>query len=387
MSIAILASAMSARAGRAASGADRAIRRFAPEIRGAIADACARDARLADLASSFPALLHRIALDEAREAERLVLSGAPLKQAAAAARLPYWTRRLPPEAFGRASHALPDGEGFSRRILNWLPDAPRDARDWLEAVAAAARWGEDDFVVWVACECARAPRSIRPARIPSLALFAWYSLRPELAASLLQRERWSMNLKAPGAWERTLDWLASIELAVSLGAGAIDPWFKPGHADGFEFAPLVSREALLEEAFAMDNCLRSYGGSISGDCERVVGVRRDGERVATLSIEFGQAPFPRISQLVGPCNSDAPDEIWYAARSWLDSHGAVAKRESRWVVRLDRTVWIELWKPYWLYRGRLPAELPLAPSVDAFEALCGRLRRRRPRPRRRRAAR
>jgi len=76
-------------------------------------------ARIGDLASSFPALLFSLAvprpgLDPAPALAR-VIAGLSLAEAAAAADVPMWTRKLPPEAFARPIAKLPDGELFRRR--------------------------------------------------------------------------------------------------------------------------------------------------------------------------------------------------------------------------------------------------------------------------------
>lgn len=381
MSIAILSSAMAARVPRARPDADRALARFAPEIRGVIAATCARDPRFVDLAQSFPALLHRIAVrrdESVRESARLVLRGASLQLAAEATGLPLWTRRLPAEAFGRAAHELPGGASFHRRILNVLPPRRR-ARGWLDGVARAARWGEEDFVVWSAREIVAAPPF---SPFPMLALFAWYSLRPELLGGGLMTERWSSRLKAKEAMRRAEVWRANLELAFTLGERKIDPWFEPATVDGLEIRPVASLGDLIAEAEAMRNCVRTYGEELICDTERLWSIRRAGKRIATLSVRYGEAPFPRIVDLKGPNNRRAPAEAWIAARKWLDAQAGAARPElDCWDAPFDRKVWAELWKPYWLARGRIPSELSLAPNPDAFQALRAPWRRRRRRVR------
>jgi hypothetical protein len=36
---------------------------------------------------------------------------------------------------------------------------------------------------------------------------------------------------------------------------------------------------------------------------------------------------------------------------------------------LDRTIWLSLWRPYWLAKRRIPPWLPMAPSRGALKAL------------------
>lgn len=381
MSFAILPAAVAGRVRRDPAPANPFVARFAPDCRAAVARTCARDPRLGDLASSFPALLHRIAIGRDAEGAAIVLRGGSLKRAAAASGLPMWTRRLPPEAFGPVAHDLPGGAAFSRRIANALPRGRRTARGWLDRVAEAVRWGEADFVIWAAAEARRRPAAIPVERLKLLALHAFFSARPDTAGGALPARRWSSTLQAPQAIERAGEWLQALEAAVTLGGREIDSWFAPGHADGFEFLPVVSHEALIEEAAAMDNCVRYYAQDIACDSERLWSVRRGGERVATLSVRFGEAPFAVISELKGPRNEAAPHAVWFATRKWLEAQDDVARREADWDRPLDRATWIRLWKPYWLARGRAPAGVALAPSRDALEDLRARRRRRRRRAR------
>jgi hypothetical protein len=98
---------------------ERRLRRYDPRFQATVRALAARHSRIADLAVSFPALLFALAvprrgLDPAPALARVV-DGAGLAEAAAAAELPMWTRKLPPEAFARPIARLPDGELFRRR--------------------------------------------------------------------------------------------------------------------------------------------------------------------------------------------------------------------------------------------------------------------------------
>lgn len=377
MSLVILASALGGRLRAARSPAERAVERFAPVCRPAVARLATRDPRLADLAASFPALLHRLAVEPLRPrsqgARAVVLAGQPLKQAAAAAGLPFWTRRLPPESFGRTSPELPDGEEFSRRVLNCLPSHPRFAATWLEAVTEAAIWGDDDVVLWTARERGASGGSrVLTAATRLTALFAWFSARPETHAGSLAREPWREELSATAAIDRARDWLDEVEVALVFPSGAVQPWLEPGEVDGFEFCPVVTAADLAAEAQAMQNCVRDYAWAIWRGDERIWSVRRQGERVACLSVQWyeDEAPFPILSELKGEKNGPAPPEVWFAARRWLDAQTPErSPRPADQSGNYHRRVWRATWKPYWLARRRLPPELPLKPSSAALNAL------------------
>jgi hypothetical protein len=100
-------------------------------------------------------------------------------------------------------------------------------------------------------------------------------------------------------------------------------------------------------------------------------IRRDGERVATLSVGF-RAPILDILQLKGPANAEAPNEIWVATRRWIDRHDLMAI-ERAWAphqeVPFDRAAWVASWRPFWLAKRRIPSWLPLRPSRGALDRL------------------
>src|SRR5437660_5050467 len=84
---------------------ERQLRRYHPRFQGAVRALAMRHSRIADLAASFPGLLFALAvsrpgLDPARALARVV-DGHALADVAAAADVPMWLRRLPPETFAR----------------------------------------------------------------------------------------------------------------------------------------------------------------------------------------------------------------------------------------------------------------------------------------------
>ena len=102
-------------------------------------------------------------------------------------------------------------------------------------------------------------------------------------------------------------------------------------------------------------------------------MRRDGQRVATLSVAIRyRDPLPSIVQLKAAGNTEAPLEVWWAARQWLHMHDLSqvdTKRRDWGTVPLDRATRISLWRPYWLAKRRFPEWLPFGPSRAALEAL------------------
>jgi len=358
---------------------ERRLRRYHPRYRGTVHALAMRHSRIADLAASFPALLFALAvprpgLDPARALE-CVIDGLSLAEAAAAAEVPLWMRKLPPEALARPIARLPDGELFRRQIANYLPRSPRFAPTWLQVVADVAEVAHDPAALWIARELTRdQPRRVNLARIRLISLWTWFSCQPATFGRELIEKPWTPEIRIGHALAAADDWRMMVALHVNLGRQPItDMWLQAGQVAGFEFLPLASIASITEEAKAMRNCLNTYGYNLAHNRSRLWSVRRDGERIATLRVACrGRDPLPNVVELKGAGNADVPRELWWAARRWLHMHdlSQVSMEQREWdTARLDRANWLSLWRPYWLVKRRIPDWLPIAPSRDALEAL------------------
>jgi hypothetical protein len=356
----------------------RALQGFSRPYRRQVARMAGRHPALADLAVTFPGLLFTLAVprsgvDQAC-AIALVTDCAPLKAAAAAAGVPFWLRRLPPEAFVMPIGPLPDGENFRCRIANHLPLWRTAASAWLSFVSDAARWGDEEFTIWVASKLSRDRRPRNRLRRPELlALFAWHSRQPETSASRHIRTPWQPSMSVAEAFAAADDWRATIDLRVAVGDAPLEPWVEARSALGFDFVPLNSWEVVAEEAIEMRNCLRTYGPCLANRWGQLWSIRRQGKRVATIAVGFYRnEPFPRIYELYGPNNVPAETAVWRAAVQWCDESRLIdiePQYRERNDEPLSRSIWIELWKPYWLAKRRIPRWLPLVPSRDTLSDL------------------
>ena len=111
--------------------------------------------RLHDLKTSFPALLVALATGygtpRARARARLLVEkGAPLRKIARLIGLPWWLRKLPPEAFTKSPGPLPDTPYFNRRIANHIPGDAVACSVWLRWVSQAYRSCDEKFALWMA---------------------------------------------------------------------------------------------------------------------------------------------------------------------------------------------------------------------------------------------
>jgi len=357
---------------------ERRLRRYRPPFQDAVRALAGRHARLADLAVSFPALLFALAVPRAglkpAPAIARAIKGLSLAEVAAAADVPLWLRKLPPEALAQPIMTLPDGALFRRQIVNHLPPSPRFAPAWLQAVADVADLAHEPAAVWIAREFVREPKSVKPARLRRISLWSWFSSQPGTFGHTLIDKPWIPSMRIGSALTAADAWHTAVALHLNLGREPIaDVWLRPARVDGYDFLPLTSIAAITEEAEAMRNCVRTYGDELAHNHARLWSMRSDGQRVATLSV--GRTcgdPLPSIAELKGPGNAKAPLAAWWAARRWLHMHDLPQiKMEQRdWgKAPLDRATWISLWRPYWLTKRRIPRWLPITPSRKALDAL------------------
>jgi hypothetical protein len=357
---------------------ERRLRRYHPRFQGAVRALTMRHSRIADLAASFPALLFALAvprpgLDPAPALAR-VIDGRALAEAAAAAHLPLWLRKLPPEALERPIARLPDGDLFRRQIANHLPRSPKLAPTWLQAVADVAELAHESAAVWIARELIREPRRVNSARLRLISLWSWFSVQQTTFGNELIDRRWTPAMRIGPALAAADDWRMMIALHVNLGPQPInDMGLQAGRVAGYDFLPLNLISAITEEADAMRNCLNTYGYNLAHNASRLWSVRLNGERVATLRIACRyRDPLPNIVELKAAGNAGVTRELWWAARQWLHMHdlSQIDMGRLKWgTAPLDRPTWLSLWRPYWLAKRRIPEWLPIAPSRDALEAL------------------
>ncbi|GLK54698.1 hypothetical protein JOD31_001863 [Methylopila capsulata] len=362
----------------APSATERALARFPSPQGCSIRRLARRDPRLADLALSFPGLLATLAAPKGsfdpEPAIAAIERGAALKLAAALAAVPMWTRRLPPEAFAAADlRRLPDGDRFRRQIANAVPKRPAGAARWLQMVSEAALWGDDAFVLWTAREAPSLRSRRGSAVVRPLALYAFYSRNPATSAGAIVDRLWSPKLGAPAALEGAEAWLIAAELRAHMAAPTSSCGLKPGRILDADLVPLLSESDVVEEAIAMRNCLRRFGPQVRRQGQSLWSLRRGERRVATLRIGYPRgSPILGVLEFRGPNNADVDLELWAAVHRWLGAHNLASIRPEivGWRPEvIDRTIWAELWRPYWLALGRFPAWLPLRPSSAALEGL------------------
>ena len=336
------------------------IRRYSGKFRRRLRRFASKSARYADLLFTFPAACVAVVTGHGslwthEGALLLVRRGATLGDVARALDLPAWLRWLPPEAFDRplplTLGARASDAEFARRIVNTLPAAPKHAANWLPWVLAARDACDDAFAVWVAASRIYHRKRHLPFEcLLPLAMFAWFSRQQELEAAKFMKGVWTPAISAGRAANLTRRWLLSVlqDLCLQDSACARD-WTLPCHVDGFEFVSLQTSGALAEEATAMRNCLATYSASIVWGICRLYSVRRSGLRVADMEVRPDAVTgLPQITRLLGPANSQVPNNVRKAADTWLQLQCQSASEHGSFccATPTDAAFQKYVWQPY-----------------------------------------
>lgn len=330
--------------------------RFSPGARREVRRLLRTSSRMGDLALVFPGALHALAARRGPAAQRLsalalIESGAQLKSVARALDLPVWLKKLPPEAFEVPNLTYPKSESFARRIATRLPRSAAESAFWLQAISFAYRACGEDFAIWLAAQPIFIDHGEPEKLITVVAAYAWYSGRPETAASRLIVVPWRPEIAFDTALCAAKSWFNRVRLVLQLPRGALaDGWLQPSHAQGYTFEPLLNFEDILAEAHAMQNCADQYAERLIREKCRLFSVRRNGVRIATLEI----GPHPRetgvlaVNQLKARHNMAATSDVWQAAYAWMAGQPglkripALAILERGW----DQAAWRSLLQPY-----------------------------------------
>lgn len=352
---------------------ERRLAQFQPPFRKRVAAFAAQHPRLQDLALSFPALLFALAVPRyGRDRERartLVVEGAPLREAAVAARVPLWLRRMKPQALTAPLPFLPGGPFVGRQVVNHVPRSPRRVSGWLDAIARAAWIAGDDVAVWIARVWEGRQPKVSVREEHWVALWAWYSRH--VKDDPCHVATWSPGLSFCNALHHTDEWRTNASLHLRLGGGALsDVWFKPGMVGPFSIVPLRTLADVVGEAREMKNCVRWYGPELAENVCRLWSIRRDGERIATIEVSQAfEGPLAHISQVKLVDDNPAPEGIWRIAQEWLRGQ----ERQNIGWRQVDDAVspsqaaaWRAMWRPFWLAKRRIPSWLPLTPNERAL---------------------
>lgn len=341
------------------------LKRFGRTVRPAVGCLASRHSRLADLAFSFPALLVALAVPRLgfcpAEAIAAVAEGKPLSHIAALANVPLWLRKLPPQAFAGALPKLPDGDLFRRQIGNFLPRKSRDARTWLGYLAQAYAVAHEPFAVWIAKILAGREKLPKYFSVERAGVWAWHSLH-EGGASAFIDKRWSPVMDWVTARDLSHIWISAVEHHCARAqVQSQKPWLKADEVDGLAFIHLQTFAELVEEGQAMKHCVATYGEQLADGTQQFWSVRREGKRVATVSLKATAGDnLVHVNEVRGFQNDGVPPDIAFAVRRWLNSHELEALLREPPALRHEERLKAanRLWRDYRLAKRGFPWWLP-----------------------------
>ncbi len=338
----------------------RALQNYPMKHRSAVMHAASDDMRLADLALSFPAILFVIAVPH-KSIDQLALAnavkvGASLKFIAQHFGLPFWLRKLPPQAFEEPLGKLPQGPFISRQIGNHLPLKMRHAARWLKSVSLAARAGNEPFALWIAALSPDERERLSWRDLDTLGLWAWSSAQKDGQLGRLCRKPWHMKMKLKQAVDACRNWVEAVNTHLLLQVRRQPAAFAPATLEGIEFVHLATAEMIAEEADRMRHCILSYGQDIAYYATELWSMRKEGVSIATLSV----APSYRdgladITEIKGSDNKKVGKDVALVARRWAQSHDVSSIDLVCTEAQRDdcRKAWIALFKPYWIEKRRI----------------------------------
>ncbi len=329
------------------------LRQFRLTFRKPISAVMAASSAVEDLADSFPALLFALSTgygsaDQRQAAIRLIVSGAQLKEVAAALDLPFWLRRLPASALTQALPAMPSDPDFAAMVANRMPATSKDCGSWFDRLLLTYKLIGRDFALWAIREPRFQPLVSNEDDLQWMFAWAWASTRKTSRGYALIRVPWTPAMTWKRAREEISLWRKRIDLISALAGPPRDPWFADGSLQGHEFIGLATVDAFIAESAIMENCLDQYAAHLAYGRVRVFSVRRNGRPIANveLSLRSDDASMPCISQIRGLRNRRASPMVWQAVHAWLGSQPFRALSAAPTSNIASRDALRDFWRPY-----------------------------------------
>jgi len=315
------------------------IKRFAKGHQRRLRKLVKTTSRLGDILYSFPGAAFALVSGHADhnrrgEAVRLIKDGQSLKHVARVLDLPWWIRRLPPEAFAGSLDMLPDGEGFNHKVGNLIPRKDQVAAMWLNWLQAGNQASTEDFALWLASQKVynHAHRFVGAVEVDApvvpLAVYAWFSsLDDGHRARRMIEHPWHPKMPFEAAVRNMCGWFDRVLLDLTRGDKNRGPgrYSARKRRRGYTLVPLRTAADLHEEGAAMDHCVGSYVSAVAQGHSAIYSVRSGPRRIATLEIGRMSARDDRLEvrQLLGHSNQAVDRDVYQAVVEWLDEQASL----------------------------------------------------------------
>lgn len=350
----------------AADRRHRRLSRFQQPWQKIIAGLTACAPELEDLAETFPALLFALVSGYGTAAQRsqasaMIASGSCLKSVAEVLELPWWTRRLPPDAFTMPLPRFPTDAEYASRMVNCLPKGDAAvARQWLNDISIAHAAAGSEYALWFA-------RHIKPNVLAEdaalmMGAWVWFSQSSGHLGSTLVRKSWAPDMSARRALDEFSYWRRRLRLVDALGLGLEDCWLTEATIAAHTFVALRTVTDFLEESQQLENCLDQFADHLVTGHTFVFSIRRGERRIACVEIgaHDTECTMPAIVQLRGPRNRRTPPSVWQATFAWLGSQRLTPRKARSSPGSLKRSVARQqLWQPFLEHVAGTPYETSL----------------------------
>jgi hypothetical protein len=283
--------------------------------------------RVAQLANSYPLLFLLLATGYASLADRqraiaAADDGRPLQDIADALSLPLCLRKVAPEACVHLPFAAWSREA-SRELGGMIPKTPEATACWLKAIFQGHADCDEAFALWLARQrLLFSGTSLPEHALRALATYAWCSRFSPLPLSQPLSVPWQPDYGLDAACARAGHWAREMAIVTDLGPeGLADPWISPAVVMGFTFRPILTPEALIDEARVMVNCVAGYSDRLARGGTRLFSMLSRDRHVATVEVAW-QGPNPQyvINEMRGPRNVSCPEDAVRAAYEWVRRH-------------------------------------------------------------------
>ena len=319
---------------------------------------CASNGNGWQLVESFPWLAVRIFVVEdtvSNSARHLVKRGAKLRDIAEAVGVPMCFKRFSPKATDR----LMDLSGpLSRNpdvVSHHCPEKEREQVSWLIMMAKAYESGNEDFAIWVAihwkelsdetphwvsralgdlndwvrdCSIEQVSHSIEADDVEKIYqamlstsaesaenLRAWWQ---SITGAAVAGRLFNKAMKPETVLRLSEEWHERAAVTKAADVEFPEPWYEGGDIGDYRIEPIRTAPDLSRYAFRLHNCATSYTHDVArGKCFLYVVLQEDNPKAMVELKRDDEGTV--LSQLKGPCNQYASEELEAAVNTWLEA--------------------------------------------------------------------
>jgi hypothetical protein len=241
--------------------------------------------------------------------KELVERGISLRQIAEIMAIPWAFKKVKPAA---AQFALLCSELDQNLVHAYLPGSLAHQKVWLQSVAYGARVSRG-YAEWVARHTIE--MGTRQQIVYLLMDIADW-VKASVAGDRFVTRQFDPSMSLKTVRKLSREWHEAIANDNDwAGAPFPEPWCPAKQIGDLEIVPIESRAELYREGHAMHHCVGSYADRIHAGELYVFGIRRGGERLATIALSR-TSEGPALLQVRGPCNAPVSQQLMQVTHKW-----------------------------------------------------------------------